>query len=246
VRVLGRATTRRDFQEAYNDALVRVATPLLAFVDTDVFWTSKDVWPRVMKELEDPRVAAVSCVSRTAAESHGTFAVVLKAALYRGALRTLPGGFFPFVEREADGDPPGRWIGHDTGDLATRAVRAAGFEVKLLHLEQHGNFVRFDAITNTRLIGGWTDPGVLLSMAKKNPYFRRGCVGNLALKSLHDRLFPGGPRCEVPIPPTRLWGSLLRHPRALARALLDGLEFREGARRIRRFLSRQPAPMISL
>ena len=45
--VVRRAPSRRDFHEAYNDALARVETPYLAFVDTDVFWIAPDLWPRV-------------------------------------------------------------------------------------------------------------------------------------------------------------------------------------------------------
>ncbi|MGE5345726.1 MAG: nucleotidyltransferase family protein, partial [Acidithiobacillales bacterium] len=99
--ILRRAPERPDFQMAYNDAIARATTPLLAFVDTDVFCVSKDVWRRARAELERPEVAAVSCVSREAAESPGTFAVVMKVAAYREALRSVPGGFVPFAEREA-------------------------------------------------------------------------------------------------------------------------------------------------
>ncbi len=236
VRILRPTAERRDFQEAYNDAVARTTTPLLAFVDTDVFWVRPDVWKRVQAELAPGDVASVSCVSRAAAESHGTFAVVLKTAAYRDVLRTLPGGFFPFVEREAEGSPPGRWIGHDTGDLATRAVRAAGFDVKLLHLDSEGDFVRFDAITNTRRIGEWTGSEILLSMAETNPYFRRGCLGNLALKRVHDRLFVSGPRYEAPLSGEAVRRGLLRHPRTFLRALGEASRFRSEAGRIERFV----------
>ena len=36
--VLRRSPARRDFHEAYNDAVRRCGTPFLAFVDSDVFW----------------------------------------------------------------------------------------------------------------------------------------------------------------------------------------------------------------
>lgn len=237
VTLLMRSPACRDFHEAYNDALARATTPFLAFVDTDVFWVSRDPWRHVLRELEDPNVAAVSCVSRTATASHGTFAVVMRVAAYREALRAVPDGFFPFREDETAGGAPGRFRGHDTADLATRAVQAAGFTVKLLNLEKQGQFVRFDAITNTRLIGGWVGPRVLARMALLDSYFRRGILGCFALARLHDDLFPGGSRFGLPISRSAFWRSFLRHPRALARAVRDSWEFSAGARRIRRFLA---------
>ena len=237
VSILRGAPERPDFQIAYNDALTRATTPLLAFADTDVFWVSSGVWPRVRRELGAPNVAAVACVSRSAAESHGTFAVVMRADVYRDVLRNVPDGFAPLVESEVAGGLPGRWRGHDTGDLATRAVRAAGYEVKLLNLEEQGEFVRFDAITNTRLIGGWVGPGLLAEMAVANAYFRRGCLGCFALARLHDRLFPDVPPFAPPISRAEFWSAFSRHPRALARALKDSREFAAGTRRIRRFLA---------
>lgn len=235
--LLRRAPGRPDFQCAYNDALARATTPLLAFVDTDVFWVSREVWARVLGTLERPKVAAVSCVSREASGSHGTFAVVMKVAAYRDALRSVPGGFLPFAEGEASGPPPGRWIGHDTGDLAAGAVRAAGFEVELLHLERQGDVVRFDAITNTRLIRSWTGERPFLGLAVRNPYFRRGALGNLALHLLHDRLFRDGPRYVPPIRAERLWSALILYPRTFVRAVGEWLRFREGARKIEAFLA---------
>lgn len=240
--LLKRSPACRDFHEAYNDALARATTPFLAFVDTDVFWVSPEEWGHVLGELADPHVAAVSCVSRTATASHGTFAVVLRVAAYREALRALPDGFFPFREGETEGGVPGRFGGHDTGDLATRAVQAAGFTVKLLNLEEQGQFVRFDAITNTRLIGGWVGPRVLARMAVDNSYFRRGILGCFALARLHDDLFPDDSRFGLPISRASFWRSFSRHPRALARAVKDSWEFAGGARRIRRFLAGPQRP----
>ena len=68
----------------------------------------------------------------------------------------------------------------------------AGFEVPLLDLAATGAFVRFDAITMTRLLAGWVGEKPLLEMAVTNRYFRRGCLGALALASVHDALFPDG------------------------------------------------------
>jgi hypothetical protein len=235
--VLRRTPERPDFEAAYNDALARATTPLLAFVDTDVFWVSREIWGRVLGKFERPGVAAVACVSREGIGSPGTFAVVMRVAAYRDALRSVPGGFLPFAEREAPGPPPGRWIGHDTGDLVARAVQASGFEVELLHLEKQGDVVRFDAITNTRLIRGWTREAPFLELAVRKPYFRRGALGNLVLRLLHDRLFRDGPRYVPPVPAERLWRALVSHPRTFLRAVREWIRFREGARRIERFLA---------
>ena len=51
----------------------------------------------------------------------------------------------------------------------------------LLDLAEVGAFVRFDAITMTRLLAAWVGEETLLKMAVTNPYFRRGCLGGLAL-----------------------------------------------------------------
>ena len=237
VAVLPRSPSRPDFQVAYGDALRRATTPFLAFVDTDVFWLSRGLWPHVMKEFESPRVAGVSCVSRAATESPGTFAVVMRTAVYRDVVRNVPGAFTPYVEGEAGGETPGRWRGDDTADRVARAVKEAGYEVPLLHLGDTDSFARFDAITMTRLLAGWVGQKTLLEMAVTNPYFRRGCLGALALARVHDALFADGPRFGVPLSAARLWGRLFRHPRTFAAAARESAPIRRAAGRLRRFLS---------
>lgn len=116
-------------------------------------------------------------------------------------------------------------------------MKEAGFDVPLLHLDGTGAFARFDAITMTRLLGGWVGPETLLEMAVTNEYFRRGCLGALALACVHDRVFADGPRFGVPLSAARLWGRLLRHPRALAGAVREAAEIRRAAGGLRRFLS---------
>ena len=236
VVLLRRSEERPDFQIAYGDALRRAKTPFLAFVDTDVFWLSRDVWPRVLREFENPRVAAVSCVSRAAAASPGTFAVIMRTEVYRDVLRGVRGEFAPLMEAEVAGDSPGRCRGDDTGDRVARAVKEAGFEVRLLDLVASGAFVRFDAITITRLLGGWVGEETLVAMASANRYFRRGCLGALVLARVHDMLFPNGPRFGAPVRATRLFIGLARHPRTLLRALGDFVELQRGASQILRCL----------
>ena len=148
----------------------------------------------------------------------------MRTAVYRDVVRTVPGAFTPYVEGEAAGATPGRWRGDDTADRVARAVKAAGFEVPLLHLGDSGAFARFDAITMTRLLAGWVGPEMLLEMAVTNPYFLRGALGALALARVHDALFTDGPRFGVPLSAARLWSRLLRHPRAFRGG-------REGVRR---------------
>ena len=199
--VLRRSPARRDFHEAYNDAVRRCETRFLAFVDSDVFCLDPGAWPRAAGELANPRVAAISFVSRARAASHGTFAVALKPGPYREALGTLPGGFFPAVEGVDPSVPRARWIEHDTGDLVTRAVVAAGHEVRLSRLDGDGGaFARFDGITLSRRASSWMGPAALATMAARSDYFWHGWVGNLALKRLHDDLFPDGPRYDYPFP----------------------------------------------
>src|SRR5262249_31970436 len=143
VTVLRRTASRRDFHDAYNDALARASTPYLAFIDSDVFWTSVGLWDRVRKQLASQTTAAGSCVSRRTPASHGTFAVVMKVAVYRKILERFPDGFSPAIEVPDLSIPMERWVQHDTGDLMTRAVVRTGHEVKLLHLQGSGEVVQF-------------------------------------------------------------------------------------------------------
>jgi len=234
---------RRDFQEAYNDALRRALTPWLALLDTDAFAISRDVWPRVRACFADDAVAAVACAPRTVVEGHDTVALVLKVAAYRAALEAVPDGFLPRVEREKPGVSPGQWIGHDTGDLLTRAVSDRGGKVALLHLEDAGEFVRFDALTNVHLFAAWAGPGPLLVIVRRDAYLREGCLGNLALRAAYERTFPGGPPFSFAISPLAVWTALASAgPRTLRAALGRARRLRAGARRIGRFLEETPLP----
>src|SRR5947209_4249999 len=90
VNFIRQGPSRRDFQEAYNDAFTRVETPYLAFIDTDVYWVSDAIWPTTKRELRNPEVAAISCITRKHRPSHGTFSVVMKSEIYRDVLKTVP------------------------------------------------------------------------------------------------------------------------------------------------------------
>jgi hypothetical protein len=201
--ILRRSPARRDFHEAYNDAVRRCETPLLAFVDSDVFWLDPGAWRRAAAEMADPRVAAVSCVSRTKTESHGTFAVVMRTEDYRRALARLPGGFFPAIAKLDPAIPKERWTWHDTGDLMTREVVSSGSEVRLLNLERSAEFARFDGITLSRRAALWMGGAALARISAENDYFWHGWIGNATLKSLHDAAFPDGPRYDFPFSRTR-------------------------------------------
>lgn len=234
--VIGPAAGRRDFQEAYNDALLRAGTPLLVLADTDVFWTSTELAGRLVGRFADPAVAAVSLVSRAAGQGHGTFAVALRTSAYREALADVPDGFFPCVDGEKEGPPPGRWHGHDTGDLLMRAVAARGGVVDLL--DSGSRLARFDALTNTFLLRELGGERALLALARGDAYLREGCLGNLALRATYARLHPEGPAFEFPTRAAALFGALASSgPRELARAAARFFELRESARRVRRFLS---------
>ncbi|MEO8130270.1 MAG: glycosyltransferase [Bryobacteraceae bacterium] len=192
VRLIKQGPGRRDFQEAYNDAVARADTEYLAFIDSDVYWVSDRIWPSIKNELSKPRVAAVSCITRSHRPSHGTFSVVMKSAIYREVLKTVPGGFLPSNEYMDINVPTGQWRWFDTGDLMTDAVRAAGYDVTLLKLDHSGEVVMFRNITVFRRPADWVGTGILETI--KGKYFWRGYTGNLALKHLHDRLFHDGPR----------------------------------------------------
>ncbi|HET9228096.1 MAG TPA: hypothetical protein VFR31_15580 [Thermoanaerobaculia bacterium] len=222
--VLLRTPERRDYHEAYDDALARCSTPYLAFTDTDVFWTSRDRWPRLRDELErNERLAAISCISRPDRPSHGTFAVFLKTDIYR----RLGVTFAPAIENVDPDVPWQKWTHHSSGDLAARAVLEAGYEIRF---EEPEGLVRFDGITAPRRIGEHLPLGHLMSAGR---YHWVGLLGNRILAGLHDRLFPH--RYELTVPAS----SLLREaPRiGLLNAARFLARYRNGARRIEEFLA---------
>ncbi len=235
--VLRPGPSRRDFQEAYNDALQRASTPFLVLLDTDAFATSAHVWPAVRERFADEGVAAVSCAPRTATPGHDTVALVLRVSAYRAALADVPGGFLPRADRPEPGSPPGRWSGHDTGDLLTRAVCESGGKHEVLHLEEAGSFVRFDALTNVHLLAIWAGANPLLSLVRRDAYFREGCLGNLALRPIYERRFPEGPPFAFGLSRAMLWTALASGGLATLR---DGMKrarrMRAGARRVEEFL----------
>ena len=241
--VVGPAPGRRDFQEAYNDILLRATSPLLVLADTDVLWTSSGLLALLEARFADPAVAAVSFVSREGEQGHGTFAVALRTAAYRAALADVPGGFFPRVDGEKDGPPPGRWSGHDTGDLLMRAVAARGGVVDILRFDEERRFERFDALTNTHLLRTFGGEGALLTLARGDAYLLEGCLGNLALRPVYTRLFPDGPAFEFPTRTASLLRALaVSGPRRVARAARRLFALRARARRVARFLAAGPAP----
>jgi glycosyltransferase involved in cell wall biosynthesis len=233
VELIRQGPGRRDFQEAYNDAVARSETPYLAFIDSDVYWVSDSIWPFIKSELSKPEVAAVSCITRSHRQSHGTFSVVMKTEIYREVLKTVPGGFLPSNEFMDIGVPTHQWRWFDTGDLITDAVRNAGYEVKLLRLDRTGEVVMFRNITVFRRPADWVGSSILGTI--KGKYFWRGYTGNLALRYLHNGLFPDGPRYRFPLR-TRLFLSqavrgglreLLWRYRYLRRAWRDVRKVRE-------------------
>jgi hypothetical protein len=229
-----RTPQRRDYHEAYDDALARCSTPYLAFTDTDVFWTSRDLWPRLRDELErDERLAAVSCISRHDRPSHGTFAVILKADVYRRTRAT----FAPAIEDIDLAVPWQRWTYHSSGDLAARAVLEAGYTLKLLHLDRapdrdNCELVRFDGITAPRRIGEHLPASALMTAGR---YHWGGLLGNRVLAGLHDRLFPERYEMAVPAAPL-LREAFCRSPKETVKRLRLYARCRSGARRVERFL----------
>jgi len=237
--ILPRTPARREYHDAYNDAVARVETPYLAFVDSAVFWISEDLWPFARRELAKPRVAAVSLVSRTRRPSHGTFAVIMKAAAYREVFAAaLPRGFFPAADRPDAGVPFELWEWYDTGDLATQAVPDAGWEVQLLHRDHEGLLARFHGITLSRRGAEHVGGENLARLAGRDRYFFRGYAGNLALRALYDRLFPGGPPYGFRLGRGPLLRESLKNPpRELAWRLGYLRDLAGGVRRVAAFAS---------
>lgn len=234
--LLSRGPLRRNFQEAYNDAVRRATTPYLALVDCDIFWTSSTLWQRVQRRLQDPKLAAFACVSRHKKQSHGTYAVVLKTDIYRRMLERYPEGFCEAIHNLDPRLPPETWRRYDTGDWISQAVVDAGFDIEFQHLEDEGELVRFENTTVFRLTIGHTGIEPLLRVLGGNRFFWRGYLGNLVLKRLHGRLFPQGPSYDFPYgddSPCESLSAMLSQGRVAAyRARLEA-----GARRIASFLS---------
>jgi hypothetical protein len=234
--ILRRTPTRREYHDAYNDAVRRARTPYLAIVDSDVFWISRGLWSRVREQLQRPEVAAVSCISRSRRKSHGTYAVIMKVAAYREAMEKLPDGFNPAAEYLDADVPREKWRWFDTGDIIAQAVRDAGHEILFQHLDKSGDLVRFYGVTLTRRGGGFLGARALAEVAGKDIYFWRGYISNLALKRLHDRIFPGV-RYQFPFTLGPLIGnSFTRDLRLLWWRIGFARKIKSGARRVAAFI----------
>jgi len=188
--ILSRSDSRRDFQESYNDAIRRAKTPFLAFIDTDIFWTSADMWTELSPDLQRPGLGAVSCISRRHRPSHGTFAVVLNVNNYRRVMVALPDGFLPMNVRFGPDVPMDEWFGYDTGDRICHAVREAGYEVQLRQQADNGPLVCFESVTMYRRTAERVGSHSLNSMARNSNWLWRGCISSMVLERLHNRLFP--------------------------------------------------------
>jgi hypothetical protein len=189
-RIINQGVSRRDFQESYNDAIRRAETPYLAFIDSDVFWTSTDLWMEIEPILRRPSVAAVSCVSRRHRPSHGTFAVVLNVAAYRKVMDGMPEGFLPMSVRFGPDVPISEWYGFDTGDRITGSVRDAGYEIELQHQDDGGRLICFESVTMYRRTAERVGAQPLGAMVRNSNWLWRGCICSMVLERLHNRLFP--------------------------------------------------------
>jgi hypothetical protein len=132
----------------------------------------------------------------------------MKADIYCEVLRNVPEGFLPGNEYLDEAAPYKSWKWYDTADLATDAVLRAGWEVRFLDSEARGDLVMFRNITVFRLPAEWVGVAALAEITGR--YFWRGYAGNLALKRLHDRLFPDGPPYRFPVLPVLVLRKLLR------------------------------------
>ena len=239
--IVRRTPERRDHHDAYNDAVKRAETPYLAIIDTDVFWTSGELWADVRRRLERPEVAAVSCISRSRRKSHGTYAVVLKPEIYRRVLEKVPEGFYPGAELLDPKLPMTQWRWFDTGDILTQAVMDAGYEVELLHLDKSREVVRFYGITLSRRGGRNFGAAALTEMAGKDKYFWRGYVSNLVLQRVYRRVFRGGPAYDFPFRPLPLvLRSLRTTPSVLAWRYGFLRHILRGGRQVEKFLREAP------
>jgi hypothetical protein len=158
----------------------------------------------------------------------------MKAEIYREVLRSVPEGFLPGNEYLDEVVPYKSWKWYDTADLATDAVLRAGWEVRFLDSETRGDLVMFRNITVFRLPAEWVGVAALAEISGR--YFWRGYAGNLALKRLHDRLFPDGPPYRFPVLPVLVLRKLFRgSPREILWRIRLIRDQWQGAKRVWRF-----------
>lgn len=174
----------RDFLEFY-DAVLLADADLVLFVDADVFLFDGPWAASHLALFADPRLAAVSLLSRTG--QPGVFALLARAAAYRA----LPApALAPSYERLAD------WphaVNLQPGDRAAAALRASGWriaEVSARDAAPHvADFHATTAIRATRerlgpLLGGRLD-----ALVAEKLYLSMGAYDNLLLGSLYRALY---------------------------------------------------------
>ena len=174
----------RDFLEFYDAVLLREADVLL-FLDADLFLFD-GAWAAAHLPLfDDPRLAAVSLLSRT--KQPGVFALLARAAAYRA----LPApALAPSYERL--GDWPDA-VNRQPGDRAAIALRAAGWRILEVPARDAATHLSdFHATTAVRItrerLGPLLGPRLDALIAEKL-YLSMGAYDNLLLGSLYRVLF---------------------------------------------------------
>jgi hypothetical protein len=174
----------RDFIEFY-DAVLGADADFVLFVDADVFLFDGAWVASHLPLFADPRLAAVSLLSRTG--QPGIFALLARASAYRA----LPApALAPSYEGLAD------WpnaVNRQPGDRAAIALRAAGWriaEVAARDAARHlSDFHATTAIRATReKLGPFLGPRLDAFFAEKL-YLSMGAYDNLLLGSLYRALY---------------------------------------------------------
>jgi hypothetical protein len=174
----------RDFIEFYDDVLLAGADVVL-FVDADVFLFDGPWAASHLALFEDPRLAAVSLLSRT--DQPGVFALLARAEAYRAL---PPPALAPSYEGLA------RWpnaVNRQPGDRAAIALRASGWRIHEVSARDAAPHVAdFHATTAVRLTKERLAPllGARFdALLRERLYLAMGAYDNLLLGSLYASLY---------------------------------------------------------
>ena len=174
----------RDFLEFY-DAALTLGHGFILFLDADVFLLDGKWAADLFDRFEDPEVAAVSMLRRTA--QPGMYALLLRAATYRA----LPAPVLACRYEGLGGDAPP--VNLQPGDHAAESLRSAGSRILHIPAEEaerriadfHGTTV----VRASRELFGIFNEGRFERLGGDKRYFAMGAYDNMLLGELYRELY---------------------------------------------------------
>lgn len=174
----------RDFLEFYDSAL-GLGHDFILFLDADIFILDGKWAAAYVDRFEDPELAAVSLLRRTA--KPGLYALFLRAERYR----ELPAPVLACRFEGLNGGAPA--INHQPGDLAAMRLRAAGLrildvparEAQACLADFHGTTV----IRASRELFGVFIKDRFDGLGRDKRYFAMGAYDNTLLGAFYQTLY---------------------------------------------------------